>query len=69
MGDHLWSVGKNTSEQQEKKVLEAGLQSLPAVLFAFSQAEWDKAAIAARQSGNLGTPIHPRLRKVTLITP
>jgi hypothetical protein len=65
LGDHFWSVGKNTSEQQGRKELEAGLQSLPAALFTVSPAEWDKAHIEARQPGS-DNAIHPQLRKVSI---
>lgn len=65
LGDHLWSVGKNTPEQQSRKDLEKGLSSLPVTFFAASPAEWDKAQLASRQSSSVNT-IHPQLRKVLL---
>jgi hypothetical protein len=65
LGDHLWSAGKNTSEQQSRKDLEAGLQTLPATLFVVSSSEWDKAQMAARQPGS-DNSFHPQLRKVYL---
>ncbi len=65
LGDYLWSVGTITAERQEKKDLEAGLQTLPVTLFAASPAEWAKALTAARAPGqSLG--FRPKLRKVAL---
>jgi hypothetical protein len=66
LGDHLWSVGKITSEQQGKKDLETGLQSLPVTFFAASPEEWTKA-LTARNPGSLNI-IRPKLRKVLLNT-
>ncbi len=64
-GDHLWSIGKETKDQQEKKDFEKVLQSsLPVTLFAVSSADWTKAQIAA----GVGNAIHPKLKKVTLTT-
>jgi hypothetical protein len=63
-GDHLWSVGKVTSEKQGKTDLEAGLKSLPATLFVASPAEWDRAILAARSPGS--NSVRPRLRKISL---
>ena len=73
LGDHLWSVGKPTSEQQEKKVLEAGLSpnqgglsSLPVTVFVASGLDWDNAQMTARQSDSTNNVIHPKLRKVVI---
>jgi hypothetical protein len=65
LGDHLWSVGKITADQQEKKGLEASLSSLPVTVFTASPADWDKAMIAARQSGSSNS-IRTKLQKVSL---
>src|SRR5665213_1498108 len=65
LGDHPWSVGKATTDQQSRKDLEAGLSTLPATLFVVSPAEWDKAQIAARQPG-VGNAFQPKLRRVSL---
>jgi hypothetical protein len=63
LGDHLWSVGKATKDQQEKKDFEKVLQSsLPVTLFVVSSADWTKAQIAA----GVGNAIHPKARKVIL---
>src|SRR5665213_1613093 len=76
LGDHLWSIGKVTPEQQSRKDLEAGLSpnlgglsSLPVTVFAASPSEWDKAQVAARQPGGSNNSIHPKLRKVALNAP
>jgi len=61
LGDHLWSIGKVTTEQQEKKILEAGLSSMPVTLFAVSPAEWTKAKIARGPESNT---FQPKVRKV-----
>jgi ParB/RepB/Spo0J family partition protein len=63
LGDHFWSVGKVTSEAQDRKDLEAGLSTLPVTLFAASPSEWEKAAIGRNLQSNT---IRPRLRKVSL---
>jgi len=67
LGDHLWSVGKNTSEQQSRKELEAALQGAAQglVLYAVSPNEWEKAAIAARDPGS-DNSFRPQLKKVSL---
>jgi hypothetical protein len=65
LGDHLWSIGKVTSERQSRNDLEAGLQSLPITLFAASPAEWEKALTAARAPGQ-STGFRPKLRRVVL---
>jgi hypothetical protein len=65
LGDHLWSIGKVTSERQSRNDLEAGLQSLPITLFAASPAEWEKALTAARVPGQ-STGFRPKLKKIIL---
>jgi len=64
LGDHLLSVGKLTSEQQNKNDLEKSLSS-SAVFYAASSADWDKALIDSRAPGE-GNPFRPKLRKVIL---
>jgi hypothetical protein len=64
LGDHLWSVGKPTSDPQEKKDFEKALSTLPVTLFVASDADWIKANIA-RNSG-MTNVFRPKLRKVVL---
>jgi hypothetical protein len=64
LGDHFWSIGKITSERQEKNVLEAGLQSVPVTFFVASDAEWTRAMRARNPS--LANSFQPKLRKVSL---
>ena len=64
LGEHLWSAGKITSEQQNKKELEAGLQSSAPVLYVVSPEEWNKAQIAV--NSHMTNSFRPKLRKVIL---
>jgi hypothetical protein len=64
LGDHLWSIGKVTSEKQSRNDLEAGLKSLPVTFFAASPSEWTRALIARGPSQ--ANSFSPKLRKVSL---
>jgi hypothetical protein len=64
LGDHLWSVGKTTGDQQEKKDFEKGLSALPVTLFVTSDSEWNKALIA--KNSNMTPTFRPKLRNVLL---
>jgi C-terminal processing protease CtpA/Prc len=64
IGDHLWSIGKATKDQQDKKDFEKVLQSSAQVtIFVASDSDWTKAQIAAGVGSN---SIHPKLRKVVV---
>ncbi len=67
LGDHLWSIGKVTSEKQGRNDLEAGLRSLPVTFFAASPVEWNKAVIARDPAQ--ANSFRPRLRKIILPSP
>jgi hypothetical protein len=67
LGDHLWSIGKVTSEKQGRQDLETGLSKLPVTFFAASPAEWTRAMLA--RNPNLANSFRPKLRKVMLTTP
>jgi len=60
-------MAANFFEQQNKKALEDGLQSLPVTIFAASPAEWQKAS-ETRNANNYKS-FNPRLRKVILPSP
>ena len=64
LGDHLWSIGKVTSERQSRNDLEAGLQSLPVIFYVASASEWDRATKA--RNPNVANSFRPRLKKVSL---
>jgi predicted metalloprotease with PDZ domain len=64
LGDHLWSIGKVTSEKQSRNDLEAGLKRVPVTFFAASPAEWEKALIA--RGPNQSSALRPKLRKFVL---
>ena len=63
LGDHLWCIGKITSEQQSKKDLEAGLPSA-SILYVVSPEEWIKAQTAV--NSRVTNIFRPKLRKVTI---
>jgi hypothetical protein len=65
LGDHLWSIGKVTSEKQGRNDLEAGLKTLPVTFFVASAAEWDRAL--HDRNPNVANSFRPKLRKVSLV--
>jgi hypothetical protein len=66
LGDHLWSIGKVTSEKQSRSDLEVGLRSLPVTFFYATASEWDRA-LHDRNPAQTNS-IRPKLRKVILTT-
>jgi len=64
LGDHLWSIGKVTSERQGRSDLEKGLSQLPVTFFAASPSEWTSALLARNPSQ--ANSFRPKLRKITL---
>jgi hypothetical protein len=66
LGDHLWSIGKVTSEKQSRSDLEVGLRSLPVTFFYATASEWDRA-LHDRNPAQANS-FRPKLRKVILTT-
>jgi hypothetical protein len=64
LGNHLWSVGKVTSERQSRSDLEADLKTVPVTFFTASASEWDRAMHDRNPS--LSNSFRPKLRKVIL---
>ncbi len=65
LGDHLWSIGKVTSERQSRNDLEKGLSTLPVTFFSASPAEWEKALAICREPGQANN-FRPKLKKVVI---
>jgi len=64
LGNHLWSVGKVTSERQSRSDLEADLKTVPVTFFTASASEWDRAM--HDRNSSLSNSFRPKLRKVIL---
>jgi hypothetical protein len=64
-GDHLWSTGTNTRDQQNTKLLLSALQSEgPLTLFTVIPAEWEKAKAAMMQKN--GNDMNPKRQKIVI---